>query len=77
MLKNGHTVTSGKATNVLGNPALCVAWLANKLHEYDLSLKQGEIILSGALSAAVAAQPGDLFTAEFSQLGKVSIKFID
>jgi 2-keto-4-pentenoate hydratase len=60
---------------VLGHPATCVAWLANKLAEYDVTLKAGEIILSGALSAAVAAQKGDVFTAVFGRLGKVEISF--
>jgi 2-keto-4-pentenoate hydratase len=60
---------------VLGHPATCVAWLANKLAEYDVTLKAGEVILSGALSAAVKAQKGDVFTAEFSQLGTVEISF--
>jgi 2-keto-4-pentenoate hydratase len=38
-------------------------------------LKAGEVILSGALSAAVVAQKGDVFTSEFSELGKVEVSF--
>jgi 2-keto-4-pentenoate hydratase len=75
LYKNGEFMNKGTGADVLGHPATCVAWLANKLAEYNVTLKAGEVILSGALSAAVAAQKGDAFTAEFSQLGKVEISF--
>ncbi|MEK4967241.1 fumarylacetoacetate hydrolase family protein [Cytobacillus sp. FSL R7-0696] len=75
LYKNGELSNKGTGADVLGHPATCVAWLANKLFEYDVVLKAGEVILSGALSAAVVAQKGDVFTAEFSELGKVEIVF--
>jgi 2-keto-4-pentenoate hydratase len=75
LYKNGQFMNKGTGADVLGHPATCVAWLANKLTEYDVTLKAGEVILSGALSAAVVAQKGDVFTAEFSQLGKVEVSF--
>lgn len=77
LLKNGEKINEGRGADVLGDPALCVAWLANKLWEYGVTLKAGEVILSGALSAAVAAEKGDTFEARFSEpLGNVSVKFI-
>ena len=75
LYKNGELINKGKGSDVLGHPATCVAWLANKLSEYNVTLKAGEVILSGALSAAVAAQKGDVFTAEFTELGKVEVSF--
>jgi len=30
------------------NPAEVVAWLANKLYEYDIPLRKGEIIMLGS-----------------------------
>ena len=76
LIKNDELINEGKGTDVLGNPAFCVAWLANKLHEYNVTLKSGEVILSGALSAAVVAEPGDKFTASFNTLGEVKVQFI-
>ncbi|WP_053363376.1 fumarylacetoacetate hydrolase family protein [Bacillus sp. FJAT-27251] len=76
LLKNNEVINEGSGTDVLGDPAFCVAWLANKLHEYGVSLKAGEVILSGALSAAVEAKPGDQFTASFSTLGEASVQFV-
>jgi 2-keto-4-pentenoate hydratase len=77
LLKNGSVVNEGSGKDVLGDPALCAAWLANKLSEYNVSLKAGEVILSGALSAAVEIKPGDNFTASFTDLGEVSAGFTD
>lgn len=54
----------------------CVAWLVNKLNGFKGSLNAGEVILSGALSAAIEAKPGDRFSADFGdKLGKVSVNF--
>ncbi|WP_419887907.1 2-keto-4-pentenoate hydratase [Neobacillus niacini] len=75
LLKNGEVINTGYGSDVLGHPAKCVAWLANKLSQYNVELKAGEVILSGALSAAVAAEKGDQFTAEFSHIGKVEVTF--
>ncbi|MGG0719473.1 fumarylacetoacetate hydrolase family protein [Robertmurraya massiliosenegalensis] len=75
LTKNGEIVNTGVGAAALGNPASCVAWLANKLSEFDIPLRAGEIILSGALSAAVEAKQGDSFTARFTHLGQVSIHF--
>nr|WP_263323458.1 2-keto-4-pentenoate hydratase [Neobacillus sp. Marseille-Q6967] len=75
LFKNGELVNTGFGSDVLGHPAKCVAWLANKLSEYNVVLKAGEVILSGALSAAVPAEKGDRFTAGFSHIGKVEVTF--
>src|SRR4051812_17532100 len=75
LFKNGKRINTGYGSDVLGHPAKCVAWLANKLSQYNVELKAGEVILSGALSAAVAAEKGDCFTAEFSHIGKVEVTF--
>jgi 2-keto-4-pentenoate hydratase len=73
--KNGEIMNTGVGAAALGHPAFCVAWLANKLFEFGITLKAGEIILSGALSAAVNAEPGDHFQARFAHLGEVSVGF--
>jgi 2-keto-4-pentenoate hydratase len=75
LYKNGEIVNTGVGAAALGNPAACVAWLANKLFEFGISLKAGEVILSGALSAAQNAVPGDQFKARFAHLGEVSVNF--
>ncbi|WP_019153071.1 2-keto-4-pentenoate hydratase [Robertmurraya massiliosenegalensis] len=75
LTKNGEIMNTGIGAAALGNPASCVAWLANKLSDFDIPLREGEVILSGALSAAVEAKQGDSFTARFAHLGQVSVHF--
>ena len=57
------------------DPANAVAWLANKLAEFDVGLNAGEVILPGALSAAITVQAGDTVRATFDRLGAVSVRF--
>ncbi|KUK13558.1 MAG: 2-keto-4-pentenoate hydratase [bacterium] len=73
--KNGKVMNTGAGAAVWGHPAAAVAWLANKLAEFDIGLEAGEIILSGALTAALDAQKGDVFTVSFYELGSVSVLF--
>ncbi|CAM3836287.1 fumarylacetoacetate hydrolase family protein [Aeromicrobium ponti] len=75
LFKNGELINTGFGYDVLGHPAKCVAWLANKLSQYNVVLKAGEVILSGALSAAVPAVKGDRFTAGFSHIGMAEVNF--
>lgn len=73
--KNGDIMNTGVGAAASGNPAHCVAWLANKLAEFDIALEAGEVVLSGALSAAVHAHPGDHFRARLAHLGEATVGF--
>jgi len=73
---NGQRVNGGVGTDVLGDPSNCVAWLANQMAPFGIALKAGEIVMSGALSAAVAVKAGDLCTVVLSELGECSVRFV-
>lgn len=73
--RNGEMIDSGAGAAVLGNPLRSVAWLANSLGKYDVALKAGEIVLSGALTSAIEVNEGDTFTAEFAHIGSVTASF--
>lgn len=74
--KNGQLIATASGAAVLGHPAASVAWLVRKLAVRGEGLKAGHIILSGAMTEAVAVQPGDCITARFDQLGTVEISCI-
>lgn len=74
--KNGEITGTATGAAVLGHPANAVAWLANKLAELGSGLKSGEIVLSGALTAAPPAAAGDSFRATFDRLGSIGVRFI-
>jgi 2-keto-4-pentenoate hydratase len=54
---------------------LDVAWLANALGEFGEGLESGQLVLSGALTSAPLARPGDLFQAHFAGLGTITCSF--
>ncbi len=74
--KNGETIATGAGAAVLGNPAQAVAWLANKLNEYGITLRKGEFIMSGSLTSAMDIEAGSCFRATFDRLGSVSAHFV-
>lgn len=75
--KNGEILATAATGAVMGNPAQAVAWLANKLAEFELALEEGELVLSGALAGAVKMTAGDGLKATFGGgLGSVGVKFI-
>lgn len=74
--KNGLVVNSAAGVAVWGHPAAAVAWLANKLSEFGAALETGDIVLSGAFTAAVDVGPGDVVQAHFDRLGSVTAKFV-
>jgi 2-keto-4-pentenoate hydratase len=73
--KNNEIIATGSGSAALGHPAEAIAWLANKLSEFGITLKKGELILPGALSGAVAVTAGDVIEADFGALGSVSVSF--
>jgi 2-keto-4-pentenoate hydratase len=75
MERNGEIVETGSAAAVLGNPVTAVAWLANKVHAFGVTLERGHVILPGACARAVDVHPGDNITCHFSTLGPVGVRF--
>lgn len=74
--KNGEEIGRAKGEAVLGNPAAAVAWAANKLSEYGISLLAGEFVMPGAFVGATPVQAGDVIKATFAKVGTVSVKFV-
>jgi 2-keto-4-pentenoate hydratase len=75
MTRNGAVIDTGAGAAALGNPARCVAWLANKLATFGAALHRDDIVLPGALHRMVPVTPGDVFRAEFAYLGAVTARF--
>ena len=76
MRKNGEIVETGAAGAVLGNPATAVAWLANKVHTFGVTLEPGHVILPGSCTRMVDLAAGDTIRADFDVLGHVSVNFV-
>lgn len=73
--RRGEVLGTGAGGAVLGSPLNALVWLANTLGPLDITLRAGEVVLPGSLTAAVAVAPGETFTAEFAGLGSVTAIF--
>ena len=73
--RHGEIIDTGAGAAALGNPARCVAWLANKLGSFGDGLRAGDIVLPGAVHKMVPVAPGDVFRADFAHLGAVTVRF--
>ena len=73
--KNNTPVISSSSSAAMGNPLYVVAWLANKLYEYNEFLEKGDIVITGSLNPAVYIDAGDIFVADFGPIGKVKAMF--
>ena len=59
----------------MGHPAAGVAWLVNKLAAQDVGLEAGQIVLAGSFTRTVGVRPGDVFTANYGELGALAVSF--
>lgn len=71
--KNGETVETGIGANVLGHPARGVVWLTQQLNDLGESLASGQLVLCGSFTSSVELEADDVFTAEFTTAGTVSV----
>lgn len=61
---------------VYNDPALSVAWLAERFAKLGNPLQKGEMILSGSAVASVPAKAGDYFRCSFGPFGDVDCSFV-
>jgi 2-keto-4-pentenoate hydratase len=73
--RNGRVIATGSTGAVLGNPVTAVAWLANKVHAFGVTIEAGQFILPGSCTQAFDVAPGDNIRADFDTLGGVAINF--
>ena len=73
--KNGQPLSQGLGSAIQGSPLASVAWLANTLGRYDVTLDPGDVILSGSLVPLEPARPGDRFRLMLVGVGAAAITF--
>jgi 2-keto-4-pentenoate hydratase len=77
LTRRGVLVDTGAGAAALGDPIAVVAWLANTLGEMGAGLEAGQLVMTGALHAAVPMQAGDVYRAEFDRLGSVTVVVVE
>ena len=72
----GDLTREGKGANVLGDPRVALAWLANELSGLSLTLKAGEVVTTGTCLVPLPIQPGSTIEMDFGVLGRVSARMV-
>ena len=75
MTKNGTFLSEGYGSAVQGSPLNAVAWLANTLGTYGVTLNAGDVILSGSLVPLARAVAGDTFEMVLHGVGRCRASF--
>ena len=73
--KNGEVISTSTGAAVQGSPVNAVAWLANTLGRLGITLKAGEVILSGSQSPLVPVKAGDSLSCHVGGLGSTTVRF--
>ena len=72
---NGVAQEIASGAEVMGDPVASVAWLANKLAEFDLALEAGMHVMSGSFTKQYRMKQGDHIESRFAPFGAVSAMF--
>lgn len=72
---NDRQIGTGTGANVLGDPLIALAWIANELIAIGTHLKAGQIVTTGTCVIPIAVAPGDHVRGDFGPLGSVSLSF--
>lgn len=73
--RNGEVEETGLAAGVLNHPGYGVAWLANRLHRFGISLEAGQVVLAGSFIRPIDVAKGDTVVADYGEFGTVSCYF--
>lgn len=73
--KNGEVEETGLGAGVLNDPALGIAWLANRLAQYGDMISAGQVVLSGSFIRPIETSHGSLIEADFGKFGRASCRF--
>ncbi len=72
---NGAVAREGSGAAVLGHPLNALQWLVNKVNSRGETVRAGQYMTTGVVSAVYMAEAGDEIEADFGSLGTVAVAF--
>jgi 2-keto-4-pentenoate hydratase len=75
MERRGEPVSMGAGAACLGHPLNAALWLARTMIEVGNPLKEGDVVMTGALGPMVTVSPGDVIDTRVNGLGSVRTVF--
>jgi 2-keto-4-pentenoate hydratase len=70
----GKLTRDGVGSNVLGDPRLALAWLANELSSLGITLRAGQVVTTGTCLVPLEIASGDRVRMDFGALGRVECR---
>src|SRR5688572_15727420 len=70
----GKLSRDGIGANVLGDPRVALAWLANELSSLGVTLRAGQVVTTGTCLVPLEIAPGDHVRMDFGVLGGVECR---
>jgi 2-keto-4-pentenoate hydratase len=70
----GTVAREGKGANVLGDPRLALAWLANELSTLGIALRANQVVTTGTCLVPLPIAPGAHLVMDFGRFGVVSAR---
>ena len=75
LYRNDVVEETGLAAGVLDHPANGIAWIARRFAPHGIALEPGQVLLSGSFTRPVPVRPGDVFRADYRDLGSIECRF--
>lgn len=75
MTINGQVKASATAVEVMGDPYVSAAFIANTVIANGEILRAGMILMTGSITAAMPVKAGDDVRVDFTRLGSLNIRF--
>jgi len=73
--RNGALAGRGSGANVLGDPRVALAWIANELCTYGEGLRAGEVVITGTCLTPLPVSAGNSIKCDFGELGALDVGF--
>ena len=73
--RNGALAGQGAGANVLGDPRIALAWVANELSTHGEGLRIGDVVMTGTCVTPVAVVAGDNVRMDFGDFGVLEVNF--
>lgn len=74
--QNNKVVSEGIGKACLGSPVNAMLWLARKMQAIGKPMREGDLILTGALGPMIVANEGDDFKVVIEGLGEAGLSFV-
>lgn len=71
----GRLEREGRGANVLGDPRIALAWLANEVSRHGVTLAAGQVVTTGTCLVPLEVAAGDEVSADYGVLGRVGLRF--